>query len=112
MLNKYVGIFILSVFIASCAQIILKKSANSKHKNILKEYLNWNVIFGYTLMGLSTLGAIFAYRGIDLKNGPILESVGYTFIFILSWIFLNEKPTLNKFFGVVLIIIGIIISNW
>jgi len=111
MLNKYTGIFIFSVFIASCAQIILKKSADSEHKHIINEYLNLKVILGYSLMGLSTVGAIIAYRGINLKTGPILESAGYIFIFLLSWFFLDEKPTLKKAFGVMLIITGIIISN-
>ena len=111
MLNKYVGIFLLSVFIASCAQIILKRSADADHKNIISEYLNIKVILGYTLMGLSILGAIIAYRGIELKNGPILDSVGYGFVFILSWIFLKEQPSRNKVLGIVLIIAGIIVAT-
>lgn len=111
MLNKYYLIFILSVFIASCSQIILKKSANTKYRTIINEYLNIKVMFGYTLMGLSTLGAIIAYRGIALKNGPILESVGYIFVFFLSWIFLKEPPTKNKILGITLIIIGVFVST-
>ncbi len=112
MLNKYVGIFLLSVFIASCAQIILKTSADAEHRNFVSEYLNIKVILGYTLMGLSTLGAIIAYRGIELKNGPILESFGYVFVFILSWIFLKEQPNVNKIIGFTLIIFGVIVSTY
>ena len=111
MLNKYVGIFLLSVFIASCAQIILKNSADGEHRNFVSEYLNIKVILGYALMGISTLGAIIAYRGIELKNGPILESFGYVFVFILSWVFLKEQPTVNKIIGFSLIIAGIVISS-
>ncbi|MEN6461519.1 MAG: EamA family transporter [Syntrophomonas sp.] len=111
MLNKYVGIFILSVFIASCAQIILKQSANMKYSSYKDEYLNYKVILGYTLMGISILGAIIAYEGIDLKNGPIIEAVGYGFILLLSWAFLKEKPTRNKVLGIILIIAGITIST-
>ncbi len=109
--NKYIVIFIFSVFIASCAQVILKLSADAEHKNVVSEYLNIKVIFGYFLMGLSTFGAIIAYRGIELKNGPIFESVGYMFVLILSWIFLNEQPTQNKFIGIILIIMGIVVST-
>lgn len=83
-----------------------------EHGNFIKEYLNIKVILGYTLMGLSTLGAIIAYRGIELKNGPILESVGYAFIFILSWVFLKEQPSRNKVLGIALIIAGIIVSSF
>lgn len=111
MLSKYVGVFLLSVFIASCAQIILKRSADEEHENTLSEYLNTKVIIGYSIMGLSTLGAIFAYRGIELKTGPVLESVGYGFVLVLSWIFLKEQPGLHKILGIILIIVGTIIST-
>lgn len=111
MFNKYIGIFLLSVFIASCAQIILKKSADFKYKSFIREYLNFKVISGYTLMVLSTLGVIIAYRGIELKLGPILESFGYIFIFLFSWIFLKENPTKNKIIGFMLIITGVIVAT-
>jgi small multidrug resistance pump len=112
MLNKYVGIFLLSVFIASCAQIILKTSADAEHRNVIGEYLNIKVIVGYILMGISTLGAIIAYRGINLKNGPILDSFGYVFVFILSCVFLKEKSSINKIIGFILIIAGVIVSTY
>ncbi|WP_242848813.1 EamA family transporter [Syntrophomonas palmitatica] len=106
------AIFLLSVFIASLAQIILKRSADSRHRNFISEYLNTKVIIGYMLMGISTLGAIFAYRGIELKNGPILESIGYVFVLMLSWVFLKEQPSRYKVFGIILIITGIIVSTY
>ena len=112
MLNKYVGIFLLSVFIASCAQVMLKRSADAEHRDFISEYLNMKVIIGYTLMGISTLGAIIAYRGIELKNGPILESFGYVFVFILSWVLLKEQPNVNKIIGFSLIISGVIVSTF
>lgn len=40
----YVIILIISVFVASISQIILKKSSNEKHKSLIKEYLNVKVI--------------------------------------------------------------------
>ncbi len=112
MLNKYVGIFILSVFIASFAQIILKTSADMEHENFIKEYLNPRVIIGYLILLSSTLLTIIAYRGVELKKGPILESAGYVFILILSYIFLKERISVNKILGVMLIIAGIVISSF
>lgn len=63
-------------------------------------------------MGVSTIGAVIAYRGIALKNGPILDSFGYVFVFVLSWIFLNEKPSKNKIKGIILIIVGILVATY
>ena len=109
MLNKYVGIFVLSVFIASCAQIILKTSADAQHKSFIREYLNLRVIGAYTILFASTILTIIAYRGVELKKGPILESAGYVFVLFLSWMLLQEKITTNKIVGTLLIISGIFI---
>lgn len=111
MLNKYVGIFLLSVFIASCAQIILKTSADAEHKSFIREYLNLRVIGAYTILFASTILTIIAYRGVELKKGPILESAGYVFVLFLSWIFLQERIGVNRIIGIILIIAGIIIAS-
>ena len=45
-------IFIFGVFISSISQIILKKSAQKKYENKIKEYLNPRVIFAYMIFVL------------------------------------------------------------
>lgn len=109
MINSYVMLLIASVFIAGCSQIILKISALKKHESILKEYLNFRVIMGYGLMFVSTILTIVAFKGLDYKNGPIIESLGYIFVMILSRIFLKEKITKKKILGNLLILIGIFV---
>ena len=88
MINSSVILLIFSVFIAGCSQIILKTSASKEHKSIIKEYLNFRVILGYGLMFVSTILTIMAFKNLDYKNGPIIESLGYIFVMILSRIFL------------------------
>ena len=90
-MNSYVFLLIASVLIASCSQIILKKSASKEYSSIIREYLNVRVIVGYGMMFISTILTIFAFKGLDYKNGPIIESLGYIFIMFLSRIFLKEK---------------------
>jgi drug/metabolite transporter (DMT)-like permease len=97
------------VIVASFSQIILKKGALKKHTSVLKEYLNSQVIIGYSMMIISTFLTILAFRGLDFKNGPIIESTGYIFVMILSSLFLMEKITLKKLIGNILILIGILI---
>ena len=111
MAYKYVLIFLLSVFIASFSQILLKKSANKDHTSRIREYLNKYVITAYFIFFISTILTIIAYKGIELKYGPIIESVGYIFILITSKIFLDEKITKNKLLGIFLIIVGIFVFN-
>ena len=111
MAYKYALIFLLSVFIASVSQILLKKSANKNHANEWREYLNKYVITAYFIFFISTILTIIAYKGIELKYGQIIESFGYIFILIMSKIFLDEKFTRNKLFGIFLIIIGIFVFS-
>lgn len=106
---KYYLIFLMSVFIASSSQIILKKSADKEHKNVIAEYLNLNVIIGYGMLFMSTILTIAAFKGLDFKNGPIIESTGYLFVLVLSRIFLKENITKKKMIGNILIIAGAII---
>ncbi|MBN2618550.1 MAG: EamA family transporter [Spirochaetales bacterium] len=103
--------FILSVFVASISQVLLKKSANNTHSSFIREYLNPYVIIGYFLFFASTILAILGYKHLPLKFGPVLESLGYVFILILSIIFFNEKIGKNKIIGTLLIVLGIIIFS-
>ena len=106
---KFMLILLFSVLIASASQILLKKSTLKKYPTLIKEYLNPYVIIGYGMMVLSTILTILAFKGLDYKNGPIIESVGYLFVMLLSWKFLNEKITKKKVIGNILILIGIVV---
>jgi EamA-like transporter family. len=112
-MNKlsYFMIFLVSVFISSISQVILKKSANKPSSSKLAEYLNPSVMLAYFLFFGSTLLTTFAYKGVPLSVGPILESTGYIYVAILSVIFLNEKLKLTKLIGYFLIIIGVVIAT-
>ncbi len=102
-------IFIIGVFISSISQIILKKSADREYPSKIREYLNVRVIFSYIIFFGATLCSILAYTKIPLSLGPVLESSGYFFVAVLSYIFLKEKISKQKMLGLSIIIIGIII---
>lgn len=110
-MNKYIVVLLISVFIASISQIILKKSANKKYETIIKEYLNIQVICGYCLLFISTILTIISLKGLPYKTVPIIETVGYIYILILSRIFLKEKITRKMIIGNIIIISGIVIFN-
>lgn len=106
-MNKYVFLLILAVLVSSISQIILKKSSSKTYKSIIKEYLNVYVITGYGLMVLSTVLVVLGLKGVPYKNEPIIESIGYLFVMILSNRLLGEKITKKKVLGNVLILVGI-----
>ena len=108
-MNKYVVLLILAVLVSSISQIILKKSASKSYNSVLKEYLNVYVITGYILMIISTVLVVLGLKGVPYKNEPIIESLGYLFVMILSNRILGEKITKKKILGNGLILLGILI---
>ena len=105
-MSSYI-ILIISVLISTCSQILLKKASDMEYSSKIKEYLNWRVIVGYGIMFASTILTIIAFKGLNYKEGPIIESLGYIFILFLGNWFLQEKITKKKIIGNALILAGI-----
>jgi drug/metabolite transporter (DMT)-like permease len=87
---------------------LLKKSAD-KHYAGLKIYLNKETIIGYGIFLLATFVAVLLYRYIALSTGALLDSLGYIFTSILSYIFLKEKLSRKHIIGIILIVVGIVV---
>lgn len=101
---------IIAVFLASISQILLKKSALQERTG-LAVYMNKEVIGGYGIFASTVLITIIAYRNLPYKYGPIIESLSYVVVILLSSIFLSEKITLKKLIGCGCILLGIIIYH-
>lgn len=111
-LATYSIIVLCSVLISSIAQIILKKSAQKKYANKIKEYINPLVITGYSMYFFTFLISTFCLRVIPLSMMPILDASGYVFVAILSYVFLKEKYDKKQMFGMFLIISGVLIYSF
>ena len=109
--KMYILLFLFSVLISSVSQIILKKSANVQHESMIKEYLNVRVISAYALFFLSSLLTLFAYRGVPLSMGPVLETTGYIWVTLLGLVFLKEHVNYQKWVGLGLIVVGILVFS-
>ncbi len=110
MINIYTGVMLLSAFLAAVSQLLLKQSANRKHKNKIFEYLNVWVMGGYGLLMLTLVMNTWAYQGVEYKLGPIINATSYIFVMLLGKIVLGEKITQRKALGMLCIIGGICIS--
>ena len=106
----YILLFLFSVLVSSFSQVLLKKSANKKHESKIKEYKNKEVIIAYILFLGSTFMTMMAYRGVDISLGPILESIGFVYVAVMSRLILKERITKRQVFAICLIMIGISIS--
>ena len=107
--NIYFAFMFASVLVASFSQVLLKKSATRKYGSFLKEYLNPYVICGYGMLFASMILTILAYKGIDYKNGPVIEALGNIIVLILSFLFFREKIGFRKLIGMGLVVVGFLV---
>ena len=99
----------VSAFITAFSQIILKKSADKKHKSIIFEYLNPYVIFSYMCyVGVLILN-VFIYTKVDYRFGVVINSMTTVFVMLLSRAVLKEKITPKRIIGNILIVCGILV---
>lgn len=105
----YTGLLLLGVFVSAISQVMLKKAAQKNYDSVIKEYLNPLVIFAYVLFVGTTFLSIFAYKGIPLSMGPVLESTSYIYVTIFGVTIFHEKLTVRKLYGLSLILCGIFI---
>lgn len=106
------GLFIIiSTFIASLSQILLKISANNPNYTGIYTYLNINVIVAYTLFLLSTFFSVYALKYIPISISAFLGTSSYFFVTLLSYIILKEKISGNILLGLVFVLLGITIVN-
>lgn len=105
----YSSVLLIGVFVSAVSQVMLKKAALREYDSPIKEYLNPLVIFAYVLFVGCTLLTVFAYRGIPLSWGPVLEATSYIYVTVFGVIFFQEKITPKKLLALVLIVTGIIV---
>lgn len=108
----YSGILLLGTFISAVSQVILKKAALKEYDSKLKEYLNFPVIFAYTLFVLTTFMCIFAYRVVPLSFGPVLESTSYLYVTVFGALFFGEKVTKKKVIALAFILTGVVVYSF
>ena len=106
----YYIIVISSVFLAACAQMLLKQGARQQYATWWRQYVNGWVISGYVIMFGTMVMNIFAMsRGVQIKELSIIESMSYLFVPTLSFILFKEKLTWRKIFAIAIIITGVIV---
>ncbi len=115
-MNKWmvfsVILYLFGVFISAISQILLKKSSQKKYSHWIREYLNVRVIVAYSIFFLATLCSVVAYKYIPLSMGPILGTMEYIFVAVLSYFLLKEKISRKKLLGLMIIIFGVLVFSF
>lgn len=109
-MNIYYFIVIAGVLVSALSQILLKKSAQKKHKHPIRQLLNPHVIIAYSIFLLVMMMNVFALsKGVNVKDIPVMESLSYIFIPTFSYLFFSEKISKKHQISILLIIVGIVI---
>lgn len=106
----YYILVISSVFLAACAQMLLKQGARQQSAKWWQQYVNGWVIGGYAIMFGTMVMNIFAMsKGVQIKELSIIESMSYLFVPALSFFVFKEKLTWRKILAITIIITGVIV---
>lgn len=108
---KYACVLLFGVFISAISQVMLKKAASKKYDSVIKEYLNPLVITAYGIFFISSFLSIFAYKGIPLSMGPILEATSYLYVTLFGVKIFGERMTKKKWVALGFILVGIVIYS-
>ena len=101
---------VIGVFACSCSQLLLKDSAIKNKGSLARSILNIKVLLSYTIFFGSILINISAFKhGVEVKDIPIIESLGYVFVPILSSLFLNEAISKRTLLSILIILSGVIV---
>jgi multidrug transporter EmrE-like cation transporter len=107
----YALLALFGVFISGISQVLLKKSAGRQYSSAIREYLNPLVIVAYAMFFGATLLSVYAYKGIPLSMGPILDATGYIYVTIFGITIFHEKLNARRMLALVLIILGIVVYS-
>lgn len=108
-MNKYCILIFFTAFCSAMSQILLNLSNQKKHRNKIKEYMNFYVILSYIILAFVLIANIYIMQFVQLKIAHALSASTYIFAMFLSALVLHEKITVKKMIGNSLILAGIYI---
>ena len=108
-MHPYMLILFATTFFTAFSQVLMKQSAQIKHKSWIYEYLNWRVITAYGIAFAVLFANTWAYTGVDMRFGPVIDTFTYVFVMIFSFVLLKEHFTKGQLIGNLIIIAGVLI---
>tara|TARA_Y100000310_G_C20563944_1_gene754507 strand:+ start:702 stop:1055 length:354 start_codon:yes stop_codon:yes gene_type:complete len=109
--NLYLGIGLvaLSTMIGASGALFFKHTSKHVHRNIFTVLKVPALYYGFLIYGFSALIFVYALKFGDLSVLYPVASLSYIWITLLSIKFLKEKMNDIKWFGILLIMIGVVL---
>jgi len=105
---RSIALVMLASFVGSFGALFLKSGAARLRFNVKDLALNWRLILGVTLFVTSSVAYVVGVRKGELSILYPMVSLSYIWTLLWSVLFLDERITRNKFFGLALIVLGIV----
>ena len=102
-----IGLVIAATLIGAFGPILLKKASAKKLSRISSLATNYPLFGGVALYAIGTILFIPALKGGDLSVLYPFVALAYIWVSLLSVKFLGEKMNKLKWFGILLIILGV-----
>lgn len=100
---------VTSIAFGIAGQLLMKSAAlNSAHSGP-HALISVGTLIALAVYGLGVVNWIIALRSVNLGVAYSLSSLNYVGIFLGSYFFFNEAITLQRFIGVALIFLGVLI---
>jgi len=112
MIRWYIfGLVLLATIAGAFGALYLKRTAKSMKGSLINKILDKNLIIGLLLYGIGSLFSLVALKFENVSIVYALTSMSYIWIIFLSMRFLGEKINRYKWFGIALIILGVILMS-
>jgi drug/metabolite transporter (DMT)-like permease len=102
----------IASFVGSFGALYLKAGAAKLNLGLRYLILNGRLLLGVTLFVTSSLAYVVGIRHGELSVLYPLVSLGYIWTLLWSALFLKERITRNKLFGLLLIVLGIVLIGF
>ena len=102
-----IGLVVLATMLGAFGPILLKKASAKRLSSISSLLTNYPLFGGVALYAVGTILFIPALKGGDLSVLYPFVALNYIWVSLLSVKFLGEKMNKFKWFGILLIIIGV-----
>ncbi len=104
-----IGLVTLATLIGSVGALFFKYVSEHVHRNFLTLFKEPSLYIGLFFYGISVPIFVFALKFGDLSTLYPVAGLSYVWISLLSIKFLKEKMNDLKWFGIILILLGVVL---
>jgi len=107
-----ISLTVFATLIGSAGALFFKYTSATINKKFIDLLKNHYLYLGFLLYGVSSLIFVFSLKFGDLSTLYPIAGLSYVWISLLSIKFLKEKMNDLKWFGVIMIILGVILISF